>query len=41
VYDLATHSYVPFGMALNPEIIEVDEDEEMLLGVEEDEEMLL
>jgi hypothetical protein len=41
VYDLATESYVPYGMASNPEMIEVDNDDEMLPDVEEDEEMLL
>jgi hypothetical protein len=41
VFDLATNGYVPYGTALDPEMIEVDEDDEMLLQVEDGEMMLL
>ena len=33
LFDVADHSYVPYGTALKPEMIEVEEDEEMLLKV--------
>jgi hypothetical protein len=41
VFDLAIHSYVLYGTASNPEMIEVNEDEEILLEIIEDEEMSL
>lgn len=41
LFDLTADSYVPYGTALYPKAIEVDEDEEMLLEVKEDERMLL